>query len=311
MVFNLPAYLRLIACCVLCATAITAAAAEFTFGALGDAPYSTQEEAQFIAVLGEMNRETLAFAVHIGDFKSSHSVCSDKLYLQRRQWFGLSHHPFIYTPGDNEWSDCARTKNGSYDPLERLAKLREIFFDTEFSLGQRTLTLARQSNMRGTTAHPYPEHARWIVHGVMFVTLNVAGGGNNMRRMPQEFAARDAAARDWLRLSFDVARTQNLRGLVVMMQANPWAGSPRQRLGYAGVMETLTAEVLKFKGAVAMIHGDTHRFRVDNPLRHPESPKPLANFTRIEVFGSPNVNWVRVRVHDEKGRLKFDVTPGS
>jgi hypothetical protein len=145
----------------------------------------------------------------------------------------------------------------------------------------------------------------------MFVTLNVAGGGNNMRRMPQEFSAREAAARDWLKLSFDAARTQNLRGLVVVMQANPWAGSPRQRLGYAGVMEALTAEVVKFTGAVALIHGDTHRFRVDNPLRHPVSLKPLANFTRIEVFGSPSVNWVRVRVHDEEGRLKFDVTPGS
>jgi hypothetical protein len=311
MVFNWSAYLRLITCCVLGATAITAAAAEFTFAALGDAPYNTQEEAQFIALMGEMNREALAFAVHVGDFKSGHSECSDELFQQRRQWFGLSHHPFIYTPGDNEWSDCARTLSGSHDPLERLAKLRELFFDTDFSLGQRRLALARQSKMRGTAAHPYPEHARWILHGVMFVTLNVAGGGNNMRRMPQEFSAREAAARDWLKLSFDAARTQNLRGLVVVMQANPWAGSPRQRLGYAGVMEALTAEVVKFTGAVALIHGDTHRFRVDNPLRHPVSLKPLANFTRIEVFGSPSVNWVRVRVHDEEGRLKFDVTPGS
>lgn len=301
----------MMACCVLCATTITAAATDFSFAAFGDAPYSAEEESQFIAVLGEMNREALAFAVHIGDFKSGHSACSDELYLQRRQWFALSHHPLIYVPGDNEWIDCARTSSGGHDALERLGKLRELFFNTGFSLGQRTLTLTRQSKFGGSAAHPYPEHARWIVHGVMFVTLNVAGGGNNMRRMPQEYAARDAAARDWLRHSFDAARAQNLRGLVVMMQANPWAGSPRQRLAYAGVVDTLTGETLSFNGTVAVIHGDTHRFRVDNPLRHPENLEPVANFTRIEVFGSPVVNWVRVRVRDEKGRLKLEVTPGS
>jgi hypothetical protein len=62
---------------------------------------------------------------------------------------------------------------------------------------------------------------------------------------------------------------------------------------------------------VVLVHGDTHRFRVDHPLLHPETRRPLANFTRIEVFGSPSVNWVRVRVESDGSKLKFEVTPGS
>ena len=50
----------------------------------------------------------LAFALHVGDFKWAGSECSDELFLQRREWFELSHHPFFFIPGDNEWSDCSR-----------------------------------------------------------------------------------------------------------------------------------------------------------------------------------------------------------
>ena len=38
---------------------------------------------------------------------------------------------------------------------------------------------------------------------------------------------------------------------------------------------------------------------------------PLPNFTRIEVFGTPVMNWVRVRVSEDAGQIRFFVTPGS
>ena len=60
-----------------------------------------------------------------------------------------------------------------------------------------------------------------------------------------------------------------------------------------------------------LVHGDTHRHRVDRPLRDPESGATLANFTRVEVFGYPTMNWVRIRVSEQAGRVRFEVTPGS
>ena len=69
-------------------------------------------------------------------------------------------------------------------------------------------------------------------------------------------------------------------------------------------------ESLGFDGEVLLVHGDTHRFRVDSPLRDPASGVPVANFTRVEVFGSPNVNWVRLRVVADGDRVSFEVSPG-
>lgn len=260
-------------------------------------------------MLAEMNREALAFVVHVGDFKSGYGECSDALYRQRKEWFNLSRHPFVLVPGDNDWTDCWRRFAGGYDPKERLQKLREVFFPDAMSLGQRRLALIRQSDV--DAKHPYPEHTRWVHEGVMFVTLNVPGSYNNFARDRLEFKMRDAAVRAWIAQSFRLAGEQRLGAIVLIMQANPWAVTGPLRHGYTPLLETITSETLRFRGVVALIHGDTHRYRVDRPLLDPESRRPIQNFTRIEVFGSPNVNWVRVRVERVNGGVTFGVTPGS
>jgi hypothetical protein len=183
-------------------------AADFTFGALGDTPYSTDEESRFIGLMTELNREALTFVVHVGDFKSAIASCSDELFLQRRAWFELSHHPFVVVPGDNEWTDCRRTFGGGYDPLERMRKLREVFFAGDASLGQKPMALVRQpAATRG--AQEYPEHARWVHESVLFLTLNAPGPDNNSRAYPEESARRSAAMRDWLIGGFQLARERS------------------------------------------------------------------------------------------------------
>jgi hypothetical protein len=146
---------------------------------------------------------------------------------------------------------------------------------------------------------------------VLFVTLNVPGGDNNFSRDRAEFRARDAAVRSWLQESFRLARAQRFGGVVIMMQANPWAAAGPRRHGFAPLLETLIAETREFSGEVVLIHGDTHRFRVDQPLIDPETRRRVPNFTRIEVFGSPNVNWVQVSVTEDGGRVRFRAAPGG
>jgi hypothetical protein len=46
---------------------------------------------------------------------------------------------------------------------------------------------------------------------------------------------------------------------------------------------------------VVLAVGDTHVFRVDKPLLS-TSGTVIQNFTRVEVFGNPQVHWVRVKV---------------
>lgn len=300
---------RITAAIALWCLVTASSAAAFTFAALGDTPYFDAEEAAFVEMIAEMNREPLAFAVHVGDFKSGHSECSDALYQQRKQWFELSAHPFVFVPGDNDWSDCWRTFAGGYDTRERLQKLREMFFAGPASLGQRRMPLMRQ--LEPEKKRSYPEHARWLHEGVLFVTLNVLGSYNNATRDREEFRMRDAAVRAWIEESFEFARMNGLGAVVLIMQANPWAVTGPHRHAYVPLLEAVTSETLRFRGEVVLIHGDTHRYRVDRPLRHPETRKPIANFLRIEVFGSPSVNWVRVKVENVGGKVTFVASPGS
>jgi len=287
----------------LCA-ALTASAAEFTFGALGDTPYTRFEEAHFPGLLAGMSGEDLAFVVHVGDFKSARAPCSDELFRQRKEWFDLVRHPFVFVPGDNEWTDCSGFQAGGHDPLERLAKLRELFSGGEESLGRRRIKLARQSP-------DYPEHARWRHGDVLFVTLNVPGNANNARQMPEEFRSRSAVVARWLEQSFNFARGERLRAVVIFMQANPWISPTSRYFGFRDLLATLAREALAFDGEVLLVHGDTHRYRADAPLRDPATGAAVANFTRVEVFGSPGMNWVRIRVAEEAGRVSFEVTPGN
>src|SRR5262245_41440073 len=106
---------RLVGCAALgLALCASTGAADFTFGALGDLPYSADEEERFPALIADMNREELAFVVHVGDFKRATETCSDEIFLQRREWFEQSRHPFIFVPGDNEWTDCRRPFGGGH-----------------------------------------------------------------------------------------------------------------------------------------------------------------------------------------------------
>lgn len=279
------------------------AAAEFTFAAFGDTPYSRDEEARFPDLIAEMNHEQLAFVVHIGDFKNAIDACTDALFTQRRQWFDLSHHPFVFVPGDNEWTDCRRAFADRRDPLERLQKLREVFSSGTESLGQRLIRLERQSR-------EYPEHARWEHQGVLFITLNAPGPDNNSR-MADEHARRAGAIEEWIAKTFAAARDRSARAVVVFMQGNPWGAAGQPRRGFASMLGALTSATRAFKGEVLLVHGDTHFYRVDQPMRDAAGGGAIANFTRVEVFGYPTMNWVRIRVSEEAGRIRFTVSPGS
>jgi len=123
-------------------------AGTFRVAIMGDMPYQSPADpkqdsimAAYHAVLDKIAKENVAFVVHIGDITGA--TCSDSLYTVRLREFSAMPHPFVYTFGDNEWTDCAR--DGGKDPIERLAKLREMFTQGNTSLGRRTMPLERQS----------------------------------------------------------------------------------------------------------------------------------------------------------------------
>ena len=267
------------------------------FAVIGDTPYSSSERKALPKMLETIADSGAEFVVHIGDIKSGRSACSDALYQDRLQLFDSSRSPFVYVPGDNEWSDCDRLAAGNHDPLERLARLRSLFWRTGQSLGQRKIPLEQQPGA-------YAEHARFRRGPLLFVTLNVPGSDNNwgLTRTPSaEFNARNPVVLQWLKDAFEYARQEKLRGVVVFMQADPdfhFFAQGMQNAAFRDLLETLRSETQGFPGEVLLVHGDTHFYRVDQPLRT-QRGEPIANFTRLESYGYPLMGWVEVLVDSE------------
>lgn len=315
----------------------TAQPNHFAFGVIGDAPYRPEEVVRFAAAINAMNQSELAFVVHVGDiqadgrsaYRGGIPTCADESLLERKKLFDASRHPFILTPGDNDWTDCHGVKDRVVDPLERLARLRTMFFPTSQSLGQRKITLAIQSV--DPRYAKYVENRSWIHEGVHFVTLHIVGSNNNRGRNPQmdaEYAERNAANLAWMVHAFERARSGQARAIVIVIQANPffertWAASqvksylpglpvdmsqPVQPTGFDDFLAALEREVPAFPKPVLLVHGDTHLFRLDKPLVRKSDQRLIEHFTRLETFGSPDVHWVRVVVNPKEPAV-FSVTP--
>ena len=230
-----------------------------------------------------MNAEKLAFVVHVGDITSGQGPCGDEWLEARKAQFARLTHPFVLLPGDNDWLDCHRT---GFDPMERLAKWRKLF-----CFSPKGLAIERQKGK-------YCENVRWIAGNVVFVGLNVQGSNNNADRDPGEMGGRMEAVIRWLDEAAALARGRD--GLVVLMQANPFL---KPRLGgvngFDGILERLRRLGAAMPGKVLLVHGDTHRFR-DN--------QPLPGLRRVEVFGSPAVRWVKGTIATEEAR-RFRIEP--
>ena len=266
------------------------------FALLGDAPYSQPHANLLDGVIDEINAAKPAFVVHLGDITGGSGPCTDEWFEARVRQFSRFTAPFVLVPGDNEWTDCHRT---GYDPMERLAKIRQLFHSQPISLTGFT----RQSA-------EYPEHVRWTHGGAVFVGINVPGSNNNLGRTPEmdnEHAVRMKAVLAWLDEAVKVSRSSKAQSLVVMMQANPGFEGRRRAPGtidgYADLREKLITIALKLGTPLVVAHGDTHRFKHDRPVvRAP-------NLVRIEVDGWPWLGWVKVSLTSELGLTSNSARP--
>ena len=133
---------------------------------IGDVPYGDEARASFPSFVDAINRDPkVREVVHVGDFKSGSDVCSDDLFTYVATQFTRFADPLVYAIGDNEWTDCHRANNGGYYPLERLAKVRQLFFPVPGrTLGGRNMGVEAQAD--------YPENQLWVESRVTFAVLH-------------------------------------------------------------------------------------------------------------------------------------------
>lgn len=294
-------YIYLFLAWALCvSTPLTTGAAQFSFAAMGDTPYNLPGDFdRFGRLIERINAARPAFTIHVGDIKPGNTRCSDEHFAKISDMFATFSAPLIYTPGDNEWTDCHRTDNGGYDPIERLGKLRELFFaDPAQSLGREKITLEHQGADARHAA--YIENRRWQRAGVWFATLHIVGSNNNLQRdqaAVNEYIARNAANLAWMASTFALAQERNAKAVVLAFQADPgWEleGRDDRRAGFTETLGALRRHARAFGKPILVVHGDKHLFIVDKPLY--QSRQLIYNVTRLMVFGATDVQGVLINV---------------
>jgi hypothetical protein len=275
------------------------AASGVRFLAIGDVPYSAAEFRVLRTFLAEEVKKGPPFVIHVGDIKGGSEPCTDARLREIAELFRAQPVPVVYTPGDNEWTDCHRLMAGRYDPLERLGAVRRLFFGDPGVL---------KLNLLGAV-HPesaFPEDYYFLYQGVMFAAVHAVGSHNN--RNPKdsaamlEFRARAAANRRLIRKTAAAANAAHATAVVVIFQADPGFGRSKPPRGFAPLWEDLRVLLKRFAGPVLAIHGDSHRYTFDHPLKDAATGRVETRFTRLEVPGSPIVGGVWVTVEPGAAR---------
>jgi hypothetical protein len=186
-----------------------------TFAVYGDAPYGTTptDTSEFQATpafIQSVNADPdVSGVIHVGDIHSGKQYCTEAYDRSVAGLWTQFADPLVYTPGDNEWTDChkAAEGGGTYDtttgqinyvtdpstglpmdyaggnPVSNLALVRSIFFSKAGrTLGGGSLHVLSQAQV-DNSAHPtdgqYVENVMWQQKGFVFVTIDVPGGSNN------------------------------------------------------------------------------------------------------------------------------------
>src|SRR6201996_7205138 len=190
----------------------------YSIGLWGDLPYSQSQADAIPAMIEDMNSQDLVFTVQDGDLRQGSGVpsCAENssngaggivdlgnIYQRGLSYFNALRAPAIFTPGDNDWTDCDRASLGSEarNSLKLLDYERSLFFSTPKTLGQTQFLQEVQSTptckgfLTGTdgpladrtksetftyTDVACSENRRWIVGNVMYATLDVQGSCDNL-----------------------------------------------------------------------------------------------------------------------------------
>jgi len=287
-----------------------------TLAIIGDIPYGPEQIAAFPGEIEQINADpNVGGVIHLGDIKNGSSRCDTSYYKDRLADFQSFADPLVYTPGDNEWTDCHRANNGGYLPTERLDTVRKIFFPKRGrTLGQRKARVEYQSRA-------YPENTTVEFGGVRYGVVHVVGSNDDQApwfgdrksaagvAMPEtpaetalrgrEYTAREAATLRWIDRIFDAAQDEGAPAVVIGMQADMWEGDAANQSAFIAIKAVLADRAARFGKPVLLLEGDSHKFTVDTPVGQP------ANLTRIVVQGSTSTphEWLRLHVDPSKAKV--------
>src|SRR5262245_23980665 len=300
------------------ATGASATDNGLTISVIGDMPYTDQQHAAFPAFIEAMSADpSFGLVIHLGDIKAGSTACTDAYIKEIRDVVNSYAGAFVYTPGDNEWTDCHRNAADPKNPVERLNFLRQEFFSAPgMTLGRRPRRVLTQAS--DESAFPaFAENQAWVTSKIVIGVVNIPGSNNDLdpwtngvgtpAQQREEFASRLAADLEWLDRIFALADEEHARVVVIGIQADMWdpAAGPAELTGFNQIIQKVAFLARKFEKPVLLLNGDSHNFKVDNPLAEGDPAHgvttPVPNLTRIIVQGGAD--------HFPLEYLRLTITP--
>ena len=243
----------------------------FSFGVIAKPLKATAGESMVRDAIEESDADKLAFVVANG-IKAGDENCSDEVYNNRRNLFDKAKNGLIVSITASDWAQCVSAENRSIS-AERLSRLRDVFFASEFSFGDSKIQLMHQSTMPKFGL--YAENMHWRVGDVMFATVNLPSNNNNYLNAAgrnSEFEDRQIANTDWLKRIFLKAKISKLDAVVIFCDGNPMVNveqssffsSASKREGFADIRKQITAFSGNFQGKILIVHSDLNARRLSN-----------------------------------------------
>ncbi|OEZ63364.1 hypothetical protein [Duganella sp. HH105] len=244
------------------AQAVQPAVRGFQFGVIGHSFKSGPDESVLKRAIADATLIAPAFIVATG-IKASTEPCSDRLYAQRRALLNDAAPPMIVSLAGSDWSACVNSI-GRSNAIERLNRLRELFYADGESLGERRLPLTRLS--ASAKFRSYAENAHWEYGKVLFATINLPANNNHFRAEAgrnSEYEDRLVANRAWLHRLFTLAERQKMQGLVLFSDGDVGVQAEQgfsllpsfqsKQDGFAEPRRQIRAMAEKFKGKVLLV----------------------------------------------------------
>lgn len=239
-----------------------AQATTFSFGVIAHTAAAAPEDTVLRDAIAASDADNLAFVV-INGIKASSEACSDDLFIRRKTLFERAKNGLILSVAASDWSAC-RAENGQSLAIERLNRIRDLFFGNDFSFGATKLPIVRQGRM--PKFRTYAENLRWDIDRLVFATVNLPANNNDFIHAAgrnSEFEDRMIADRAWLHRLFSSATHRNAAGVVLFVDGNPMAvvepkpgsGSGPYRDGFAEIRKHIQQLAQRFDGKVMLVHG--------------------------------------------------------
>ncbi|AKU24371.1 hypothetical protein [Massilia sp. NR 4-1] len=292
----------------------------FQFSVAAQVLAGETDEAELRRAFEETVQKRAAFLLVTG-IKSASEACSDKLYAQRRSLLDKSPRPLVLSLAGSDWTAC-RNSAGRSNAIERLNRIRELFFDQDESLGEKKLALNRLSN--SSQFRSYAENAYWEYDNVLFATINLPAKNNHFLTEAgrnSEYEDRTVANRNWLQRLFALAKRKKLDGIVLVSDGDIGAhqeegfsllnGFSSKQDGFAQTRKQVRALADKFKGKVLLIDS------AQKPAKSAAPQNGAASASAGAAASAPNVEaalqWRGNLAHLSlsPGWSAIRVTPGS